>query len=82
MCMPEAAVDEDHSPVLRENDVGRAWEVAIILTVAEAPVPEGEAQLDLRLGGVGVNGSHVTMALGWCKNVGHSLFMGYTYKNT
>ena len=64
MAMPEAAVDEDGSAVFGEDDVGFAGKVLVVDAVAEAQAPEGFAQKELRLGGGGVDGSHVCVALG------------------
>lgn len=71
VAVPEAAVDEDDGAVLGEDDVRRAWKAAVVDAVAEAEAPEGATQEELRLGGGGVDGGHVAVALLWSVVVGH-----------
>lgn len=69
--VPEAAVDEDGCAVFGEDDVRFAGEASVIDAVTEAQAPEGFAEDQLRLGGGGVDGGHVCVALGGCVIVWH-----------
>lgn len=71
VAMPEAAVNEDHSPVLGKNDVWRTGETFVIYPIAEPQAPESVSQAQLRLGGSGVDGRHVAVALSGSKGIGH-----------
>ena len=71
VAVPEAAVDEDDGAVFGEDDVGFAGEAFVVDAVAESQAPEGMTQLQLRLGGGGVDGGHVCMALFWSVIVRH-----------
>ena len=62
VAVPESSVDEDDSVVLGEDDVGFTGQSLVVHPVAEASVPEGVAQLQLRLGRGGVYGSHIEVA--------------------
>ena len=77
--VPEAAVDEDDGAVFGEDDVGFAGEALVVDAVAEAQAPEGFAEEQLRLGGGGVNGGHVCVALGGGEGVGH--YSGFSLCN-
>ena len=69
--MPEAAVNEDYSPVLGKDDVWRTRETFVIYSIAESQAPESVSQAQLRLGGSGVDGRHVAVALGGSECIGH-----------
>lgn len=69
--MPEAAVNEDYSPVLGKDDVWRTRETFVIYPIAESQAPKSVTQAQLRLGGSGVDGRHVAVALGGSKGIGH-----------
>ena len=71
VAMPEAAVNEDYSPVLGKNDVWRTGETFVIYPIAEAQAPESVSQAQLRLGGSGVDGRHVAVALGRSECIRH-----------
>ena len=47
--MPEATVDEDGSPIFRENQVGRSWKAVVANHIAKAEPVEGFAKRDLGL---------------------------------
>ena len=79
MAMPEATVDEDDGAVFGKDDVGLAGEAFVVDTEAEAQAPEGFAEEQLRLGGGGVDGGHVCVALGGCEGVGH--YSGFSLCN-
>lgn len=79
VAVPEAAVDEDDGAVFGEDDVGFAGEASVVDAVAEAQAPEGFAEEQLRLGGGGVDGGHVCVALGGCEGVGH--YSGFSLCN-
>lgn len=53
--MPKAAVNKDDSAILGENDVRLAGEALVVGAIAEAQVPEGMTQLQLRFCGSGVD---------------------------
>lgn len=51
MLVPEAAVDEDHSSVLRQNNIGASWQAGTAEPVTESQRMEAptDLQLDLRI---------------------------------
>ncbi len=67
--MPEAAVDENGSAVLGQDDIWFAWELRVIYPVAKSVTPKSMTQLQLRLCGGGVDGGHIAVALLCCVNV-------------
>lgn len=71
VAMPEAAVNEDYSPVLGKDDIWRTWETFVIYPIAESQAPESVSQAQLRLGRSGVDGRHVAVALSGSKGIGH-----------
>ncbi len=73
VAVPEAAVDEDDGAVFGEDDVRFAGEALVVDAVAEAQAPEGFAEEQLRLGGGGVDGGHVCVALGGSVVIRHTL---------
>ena len=79
VAVPEAAVDEDDGAVFGEDDVRFAGEVSVVDAVTEAQAPEGFAEEQLRLGGGGVDGGHVCVALGRGEGVGH--YSGFSLCN-
>lgn len=75
--MPEASVDEDNRAVFWKHNIWRTREAPVIHPVAEAFLPEGMAQPQLRLCGSGVDGGHIAMALGGGKGVRHNCLYMY-----
>lgn len=75
--MPEAAVNEDDRAIFRKHNIWGAREAPVIHPVAEAILPEGMAQSQLRFCGGGVDGGHVAMALGGGKGVRHNCLYMY-----
>lgn len=73
VAVPEAAVDEDGGAIFGEDDVGLAGKASIVDAVTEAQAPEGFAKEQLRLGGGGVDGGHVLVALLWISVIRHLL---------
>ena len=71
MAMPEATMYEDNGAVFGEDDVGSPRETLIVYAIAEPLIPKGVTQRKLRLCGSGVDGGHVTVALGGCVYVRH-----------
>ena len=81
VAVPKAAVDEDDGAVLGEDDVWLAGEAFVVDPIAEAQAPEGFAQEELRLGGGGVDGGHVAMALGRGVIIRHTIVLLYKATN-
>ena len=69
--MPEAAVNEDYSPVFGKDDVWRTGETFVINPIAESQAPESVSHAQLRLGGSGADGRHVAVALGGSECIRH-----------
>lgn len=80
VAVPEAAVNKNDGAVLGKDDVRGTGQMFVVDTVAETQAPEGFAQEELRLGGGGVDGGHVCVALVWSEYVGHFVFL--LYKST
>ena len=51
--MPEAAVNEDDRPVLRQDDIGGSGETFVVQTVSKAQMPKRMTQTEFRAGIVG-----------------------------
>ena len=73
--VPETAVDEDTRPVLPHHDVRFPRKTRMIQTIAEAMPPQPFPHHHLRLGILAVDGSHIGVALGWSKGVGHKVLL-------
>ncbi|BAK74858.1 hypothetical protein NH8B_0009 [Pseudogulbenkiania sp. NH8B] len=58
MAMPEAAMDEDHGLVFRENQIGLAGEVFDMQPVAESCCMKGFAENKLGLGVLAPDAGH------------------------
>ena len=72
MSMPEASVDEDHSPVLGQYNVRFPRQPPFIDTIAEPMTPQRMTQFYLRFCGSGVYSDHVFMPLTRGKDISHN----------
>lgn len=64
VAVPEAAVDEDDSAVLGQDEIGGAGESSVIEPVAVSPAPEFTPYCPLRGGVPGTDAGHVVGPLG------------------
>lgn len=71
MSVPEAAVYEYDSSILREDDIRFSGQTPVVDPVAESELPQSLTEQKLGLGGGGMYRSHIAMPLVGCESVGH-----------
>ena len=71
--VPEAAVDEDDGPVLRQHEIGRAGQPAVVEPVSITLAPQSVTHDLLRLRVAGADVGHTVVPLGGCHRIGHNL---------
>ena len=77
MAVPEAAVDEDHRMVFRQDEIRPAGKLAVVHSVAEPARMQAPADNQLRLCVLAPDGRHVATAGSPVVYIRHSAGAGY-----